>query len=141
MVKVLADRLAEAFAERVHEIARRDWGFGDDENLTKEELIAERYRGIRPAPGYPSLPDHSEKRILFEVLSAEPLAGITLTETFMMSPAASVCGFYFAHPQSHYFAVKRIGRDQAQHYARRKGMKLHEVEHWLAQNLDYEPGE
>ncbi|MBN2472995.1 MAG: methionine synthase [Pirellulales bacterium] len=139
MAKVLADRLAEAFAERLHELARRDWGFGRDEDLSKEELLAERYRGIRPAPGYPSLPDHSEKRILFELLDAERAAGITLTETCMMSPGGSVCGFYFGHPESRYFAVNRITRDQAEHYARRKGMKLREVERWLASNLGYEP--
>ncbi len=139
MVKVLADRLAEAFAERLHEIARHDWGFGRDEGLTTEAMIAERYRGIRPAPGYPALPDHTEKRILFELLGAERATGISLTETFMMSPAASVCGFYFAHADSRYFAISRITRDQAEDYARRKGMKLREVERWLASNLGYDP--
>ena len=139
MVKVLADRLAEAFAERLHETARADWGFGHDEGLSKQDLIGEQYQGIRPAPGYPSIPDHTEKRILFDLLDAERAAGIRLTESHMMQPGASVCGLYFAQPESRYFAVHRITRDQVEDYARRKGMKLREVERWLAQNLDYEP--
>ncbi len=141
MVKVLADRLAEAFAERLHETARGDWGFGREEGLSKQDLIGEKYQGIRPAPGYPSLPDHTEKRILFDLLDVERATGIKLTESQMMQPAAAVCALYFAQPQSRYFAVHRITRDQVEDYARRKGMKLREVERWLAQNLDYEPGE
>jgi 5-methyltetrahydrofolate--homocysteine methyltransferase len=139
MVKALADRLAEAFAERLHQQARNDWGYGREENLSGDDLIDERYRGIRPAPGYPACPDHTEKRILFDLLHAEENAGITLTESFAMWPPASVSGFYFAHPQSRYFAVDRITKDQVEDYARRKGMPLAEVERWLAPNLGYEP--
>ena len=139
MAKVFADRLAEAFAERLHEIARRDWGFGQGENLSVADMLAEKYRGIRPAPGYPSLPDHTEKRILFDLLGAERSAGITLTESFMMLPAGSVSGFYFAHPGSRYFAIDRITRDQVEDYARRKGWKLKEAEKWLAPVLAYDP--
>ena len=139
MAKVFADRLAEAFAERLHEIARRDWGFGQGEKLTIPEMLAENYRGIRPAPGYPSLPDHTEKRILFDLLGAERSAGITLTESFMMLPAGSVSGFYFAHPGSRYFAIDRITRDQVEDYARRKGWKFKEAEKWLAPVLAYDP--
>ena len=139
MAKALADRLAEAFAELLHERTRNDWGYGRNEKLSKEELIAERYRGIRPAPGYPACPDHTEKRTLFDLLQAERSAGITLTETFAMHPAASVCGLYFAHPDSRYFTVGKIGRDQVASYAARKGMTIREVERWLAPNLDYEP--
>jgi 5-methyltetrahydrofolate--homocysteine methyltransferase len=139
MTTALADRLAEAFAEYLHAQARRDWGFGRDENLSNEDLIAEKYRGIRPAPGYPAQPDHTEKRTLFKLLDAERAAGIRLTEHFAMHPAASVCGLYFAHPQSRYFAVDRITRDQVENYARRKGMSVAEVERWLAPNLGYEP--
>jgi 5-methyltetrahydrofolate--homocysteine methyltransferase len=139
MVKALADRLAEAFAECLHAQARTDWGFGNDENLSNEDLIAEKYRGIRPAPGYPACPDHTEKRTLFELLGAPRAAGIHLTESFAMTPASSVSGWYFAHPESRYFSVDRIGRDQVEDYARRKGMSLAEVERWLAPNLGYEP--
>jgi 5-methyltetrahydrofolate--homocysteine methyltransferase len=139
MTKALADRLAEAFAERLHQIARCDWGFGRDERLSNEELIDERYRGIRPAPGYPACPDHTEKWPLFELLGAEQATGIRLTESLAMSPAASVCGMYFAHPKARYFAVDRITRDQAEDYARRKGMKIAEVERWLSPNLGYDP--
>jgi len=137
--KALADRLVEALAERLHQIARADWGYGRDEQLTNEELIDEKYRGIRPAPGYPACPDHTEKLTLFRVLDAERQTGIRLTETMVMDPGASVCGWYFAHPQSRYFSVDRITRDQAEDYARRKAMKLAEVERWLASNLGYEP--
>ena len=108
MTKALADRLAEAFAELLHARARVDWGYGRDEQLTSEDLIAEKYRGIRPAPGYPSQPDHTEKRTLFDLLAAEQNAGLMLTEHFAMHPAASVCGLYFAHPEARYFAVDRI---------------------------------
>jgi 5-methyltetrahydrofolate--homocysteine methyltransferase len=139
MVKALADRLAEAFAELLHARARHDWGYGDDENLTNAELIEEKYRGIRPAPGYPACPDHTEKRILFDLLDAERQTGITLTETFAMWPAASVSGMYFGHPQSRYFSVDRITAEQVEHYARRKGMPISEIERWLSPNLGYEP--
>ncbi|MCH8922557.1 MAG: methionine synthase [Planctomycetes bacterium] len=139
MVKALADRLAEAFAESLHAQARCDWGFGADEHLTHEDLIAERYRGIRPAPGYPASPDHTEKRILFDLLDAESQAGIELTEHFAMLPAASISGLYFAHPQARYFAVDRITRDQVENYAKRKAMTIAEVERWLGPNLGYEP--
>jgi 5-methyltetrahydrofolate--homocysteine methyltransferase len=139
MTKALADRLAEAFAEWLHAQARRQWGFGKSEKLTQEELIAEKYRGIRPAPGYPAQPDHTEKRTLFELLKAERNTGIRLTESFAMHPAASVSGLYFAHPEARYFAVDRITRDQVEDYARRKGMSVAEVERWLSSNLGYEP--
>jgi 5-methyltetrahydrofolate--homocysteine methyltransferase len=139
MTKALADRLAEAFAEYLHAEARRAWGFGCDERFSNEELIGEKYRGIRPAPGYPAQPDHTEKRTLFDLLNAERNAGIRLTESFAMHPAASVSGLYFAHPASRYFAVDRITRDQVEDYARRKGMTVAEVERWLSPNLGYEP--
>jgi 5-methyltetrahydrofolate--homocysteine methyltransferase len=139
MTKALADRLAEALAEWLHRRARRDWGYGTVENLSPDELIRERYRGIRPAPGYPACPDHSEKELLFALLDVERNAGITLTETYAMLPAASVSGFYFAHPLSRYFQVGRIDRDQVLDYQRRKGVELRTVERWLAPVLDYEP--
>jgi len=139
MTKALADRLAEAFAEYLHRQARIDWGYGRNEKLNSDELIDEKYRGIRPAAGYPSCPDHTEKRILFDLLDAEKQTGITLTESYAMWPAASVSGLYFAHPQSHYFTVDRITRDQAESYARRKEMPLAEVERWLSPNLGYDP--
>jgi 5-methyltetrahydrofolate--homocysteine methyltransferase len=138
MTKALADRLAEALAEKLHRDVRRTW-YAKDENLTSDELIAEKYRGIRPAPGYPAAPDHTEKGTLFSLLGAERV-GITLTESFAMSPAASVSGFYFAHPEARYFAVGKIGRDQVLDYAARKGMSVEETERWLAPNLAYEPG-
>jgi 5-methyltetrahydrofolate--homocysteine methyltransferase len=137
--KALADRLAEAFAEYLHQQARRDWGYGRDESFSNEDLIEEKYRGIRPAAGYPASPDHTEKGILFDLLDVEHAAGIRLTETFAMFPAASVSGLYFAHPDSRYFAVDRITRDQSESYAARKGMPLAEIEKWLAPNLGYEP--
>ena len=139
MAEALADRLAEAFAERLHRLAREDWGFGAQEQLTTEEIIRERYRGIRPAPGYPACPDHTEKRTLFDLLGVEENTGITLTESFAMSPGSSVSGYYFAHPQSRYFPLGRIQRDQVEDYAARKGMSIEEVERWLAPNLGYEP--
>ncbi|MEX2174835.1 MAG: methionine synthase [Pirellulaceae bacterium] len=139
MTKALADRLAEAFAELLHARARRDWGYGRDEGLSSDDLIAEKYRGIRPAPGYPSQPDHTEKPILFDLLGARENAGMELTETFAMQPAASVCGLYFAHPQARYFAVDRLTREQVEDYARRKAMPLAAVERWLGPNLGYEP--
>ncbi|MCI0641041.1 MAG: methionine synthase [Gemmataceae bacterium] len=138
MVEALADRLAEAFAEYLHERARRDWGFGKSEKLTKEDLIEEKYRGIRPAAGYPSCPDHTEKQVLWRLLDAEAATGIALTESFAMWPAASVSGLYFSHPAARYFAVDLISRDQVEDYARRKGMSVAEVERWLAANLAYE---
>ena len=140
MTKALADRLAEAFAEMLHERARRDWGYGRGERLSKDDLIEEKYRGIRPAAGYPSCPDHTEKRTLWDLLDAEQATGIRLTESFAMYPAASVSGLYFAHPEARYFAVDLITRDQVESYAARKGMTLAEVERWLAPNLGYEPG-
>jgi 5-methyltetrahydrofolate--homocysteine methyltransferase len=132
LVKALADRLAEAFAEMLHQRARRQWGYGRDEGLSIEDLLHERYRGIRPAPGYPACPDHTEKRVIFDILGAEVRAGMGLTETFAMTPAASVCGIYLAHPRARYFAVGRVGRDQALDYARRKGIGPEEAERWLA---------
>jgi len=137
MVKALADRLAEALAEWLHQRARREWGYGKDEALEVTELIREKYRGIRPAPGYPACPDHTEKRLLFDLLGGEKQVGIELTESFAMRPAASVCGFYFSHPQARYFALGKIGRDQVLDYHRRKGMDLAAVERWLAPNLAY----
>jgi 5-methyltetrahydrofolate--homocysteine methyltransferase len=135
MLKALADRLAEAFAEAMHERVRKDlWGYAPDEALTTEELIAEKYRGIRPAPGYPACPDHSVKRDLFELVQAQD-AGMALTESLAMTPAASVSGFYFSHPQSVYFNVGRIGDDQVQDLARRRGAKVEELKRLLAPNL------
>ncbi len=139
MVKALADRLAEAFAESLHQKAREDWGYGVNEELTYEDLIKERYRGIRPAPGYPAQPDHTEKGTIFKLLQAEQKAGISLTENFAMMPASSVSGLYFGNIKAQYFVLGRIGRDQVEDYARRKGMNVREVERWLAPNLGYEP--
>ncbi|MDH5741026.1 MAG: methionine synthase, partial [Nitrospira sp.] len=140
MAKALADRLAEAFAEFLHARVRKEWGYGNDERLTNEDLIRERYRGIRPAPGYPACPDHTEKRLLFDLLQVERHADIILTESFAMLPTAAVSGFYFAHPDAKYFAVGKVGKDQAEDYARRKGMDLRTVERWLSPNLNYESG-
>jgi len=139
MTKALADRLAEAFAEYLHQRVRAEWGYGKHEQLSHEELIQEKFRGIRPAPGYPSQPDHTEKPLIFDLLHANEATGITLTENFAMYPAASVCGLYFAHQEARYFAVNSIGRDQVESYARRKGMKVGEVERWLSSILGYEP--
>ena len=139
LLKALADRLAEAFAERMHERVRTEfWGYASDENLDNGALIAERYRGIRPAPGYPACPDHSEKTALFELLEASARAGVSLTESFAMWPASSVSGFYLAHPEARYFGVGRIGRDQVEDYARRRRVHVTQVEKWLAANLAYE---
>jgi 5-methyltetrahydrofolate--homocysteine methyltransferase len=138
MAKALADRLAEAFAEFLHRRVRIEWGYGKGEQFTNEDLIRERYRGIRPAPGYPACPDHTEKRILFDLLEVEKATGITLTESFAMLPAAAVSGFYFAHPDARYFAVGKVDKDQVEDYARRKGMELRAIERWLAPNLNYE---
>ncbi|HJK92397.1 MAG TPA: methionine synthase [Polyangiaceae bacterium LLY-WYZ-15_(1-7)] len=138
MVKALADRCAEAYAELLHARVRREWGYGKDEDLTSEDLIRERYRGIRPAFGYPACPDHTEKATLWELLGADEI-GVTLTESFAMAPAASVSGIYFSHPESRYFAVGKLDRDQVADYAKRKGMSIEEVERWLAPNLAYDP--
>jgi 5-methyltetrahydrofolate--homocysteine methyltransferase len=137
LVKALADRLAEALAEKIHEQARRDCGFGKDEKLSKEELLRERYRGIRPAPGYPALPDHTEKGTLFELLEATANLGVELTESYAMLPAASVSGLYLNHPEAQYFSVGKIGRDQVADYASRKGLSVEAVEKWLRPNLGY----
>jgi 5-methyltetrahydrofolate--homocysteine methyltransferase len=140
MLKVLADRLAEALAERLHERVRREfWGYASDEKLSNEQLIREEYRGIRPAPGYPSCPDHTEKAKLFALLKPEHNAGITLTESFAMHPGAAVSGWYFAHPEARYINLGKVNRDQVEDYARRKGMGLAEAERWLAPSLGYEP--
>jgi 5-methyltetrahydrofolate--homocysteine methyltransferase len=139
MTKALADRLAEAFAEHLHERARRDWGFGRDENLSKEDLIRESYRGIRPAAGYPACPDHTEKRTLFDLLQAKRVTGIRLTESYAMWPGASVSGLYFGASNAKYFGVGKLGRDQIQDYQVRKGLSLEEVERWLGPYLSYQP--
>ncbi len=139
MLQALADRLAEAFAELLHERTRKEfWGYAKDENLSSKELIEEKYSGIRPAPGYPACPDHTEKYKLFELLNASENAGITLTESLAMYPAASVCGWYFAHPESKYFGVGKIDKDQAEDYAQRKNMSVEEIEKWLRPQLDYD---
>jgi len=139
MIKALADRLAEALAEQMHKRVRTEyWGYCSDENLSKEDLIREKYEGIRPAPGYPACPDHTEKQKLFELLQATPATGISLTEHFAMFPAASVSGFYFSHPDSRYFAIGKISKDQVENYADRKGMSVQEIERWLSSNLNYE---
>jgi 5-methyltetrahydrofolate--homocysteine methyltransferase len=140
MVKALADRLAEAFAERLHQRVRTEfWAYVPDEKLSNVELIAEKYRGIRPAPGYPAQPDHTEKGALFRLLDGERRVGVKLTESFAMWPGASVCGLYFGHPESHYFGVGKIERDQVEDYARRKGWSVGEAEKWLAPILNYDP--
>jgi len=140
MLKALADRLAEALAERMHERVRRElWGYAADEQLDNKKLIDEEYRGIRPAPGYPACPDHTEKATLWQLLDPERTAGIRLTESFAMFPTAAVSGFYFSHPKAHYFGVGQIDRDQVANYAQRKGMDLAQAERWLAPNLGYDP--
>lgn len=138
MAKALADRLAEAFAEHLHELVRKDyWGYAKDEQLTNEDLIKEEYAGIRPAPGYPACPDHTEKETLFELLGAEQKIGLRLTESFAMYPTAAVSGFYFSHPQSRYFGLGKITKDQVEEYAVRKNMSLEDTERWLSPNLAY----
>ena len=138
MLKALADRLAEAFAELLHARVRREfWGYAADEQLSNEELIEEKYRGIRPAPGYPACPEHTEKGTLFELLDAPGKAGITLTESYAMLPTAAVSGFYFSHPQAQYFATQKVDKDQVEDYAKRKGWSLEEAERWLAPVLNY----
>jgi 5-methyltetrahydrofolate--homocysteine methyltransferase len=139
MLKALADRLAEAFAEYAHKLAREAWGFGRQENLSIEHLIREKYRGIRPAAGYPACPDHSEKRTLFGLLDPEKYCGIKLTESFAMHPGASVSGLYFSHPEAKYFGVGKIARDQVEDYAIRTNCTVREIEKRLAPNLGYEP--
>jgi 5-methyltetrahydrofolate--homocysteine methyltransferase len=139
MAKALADRLAEAFAERLHERVRTEfWGYAPGESLDNADLIREKYQGIRPAPGYPACPDHTEKRTLFELLGAEANAGMTLTESCAMLPASSVSGWYFWRPEAHYFGVGKIGRDQVEDYARRKELDVATAERWLSSNLHYE---
>ena len=136
LARALADRLAEAFAEQLHERVRRElWGYAAGEHLSNDDLIAERYQGIRPAPGYPACPDHTEKGPLFELLEAEPRAGIRLTESFAMLPAASVSGYYFWRPEAAYFGLGRIGYDQLADYARRKDVPFDVMRRWLAPNL------
>jgi 5-methyltetrahydrofolate--homocysteine methyltransferase len=140
LLKALADRLAEAAAEALHERVRREfWGYAPEERLTNEQLVREEYRGIRPAPGYPACPDHTEKATLWQMLDAEQATGIRLTESFAMYPTASVSGWYFAHPQARYFAVGQLGPDQVADYAARKGISIPEAERWLAPNLGYDP--
>lgn len=139
MVKALADRLAESFAEHMHRRVRKEfWGYSEDEQLDNQALIKERYQGIRPAPGYPACPDHTEKETLFRLLDAQSATGVDLTEHFAMTPAASVSGFYFSHPDSQYFAIGKIGKDQVEHLAKRKGKPLAEMERWLSPVLDYD---
>jgi 5-methyltetrahydrofolate--homocysteine methyltransferase len=138
LVKALADRLAEAFAEYLHRRVREEWGYGRGEDLSNEDLIVEKYRGIRPAFGYPACPDHSEKHKLFELIDA-PAVGIRLTESCAMWPAGSVSGIYLAHPKARYFTVGRVDRDQVGDYAVRKALPLAEIERWLGPNLGYDP--
>lgn len=139
MLKALADRLAEAFAERMHERVRREfWGYVFDEALDNDALIDEKYRGIRPAPGYPACPDHTEKALLWKLIDPERNAGIRITESFAMYPAAAVSGWYLSHPQSRYFGLGKINADQVQDYARRKGMDVRTAERWLSPVLGYD---
>jgi 5-methyltetrahydrofolate--homocysteine methyltransferase len=138
LLKALADRLAESFAEHMHRLVRTEyWGYASGEQLSNEELIKERYRGIRPAPGYPACPDHTEKATLFRLLDAPNSCGVTLSESYAMSPASAVSGFYYSHPEASYFAVGKIGRDQVEDIARRKGLPTATMERWLRPNLDY----
>ena len=140
LLRALSDRLAEALAERMHEKVRKEyWGYAAEEELSNPDLIAEKYRGIRPAPGYPAQPEHSEKATLFKLLDAERKIGVTLTESYAMWPGSSVSGFYYSHPESRYFGVGKIERDQVEDYARRKNWTLEEAERWLAPLLNYNP--
>jgi 5-methyltetrahydrofolate--homocysteine methyltransferase len=139
MAEAIADRLAEAFAEYLHKRARNEWGYGCQENLSPAELIQEKYRGIRPAAGYPACPDHTEKGTLWRLLDVQANTGMLITESFAMWPGSSVSGLYFAHPQSRYFSLGKIDRDQVADYHERKGMSITEVERWLGQNLNYDP--
>jgi 5-methyltetrahydrofolate--homocysteine methyltransferase len=139
ILQALGDRLAEALAELLHEKVRKElWGYDKRENLSNEELIAEKYSGIRPAPGYPACPDHTEKYKLFDLLGGEEATGIKLTESLAMYPASSVCGWYFAHPESKYFGVGKIEKDQVAEYAERKKMSIEEIERWLRPSLGYD---
>jgi 5-methyltetrahydrofolate--homocysteine methyltransferase len=139
MAKALADRLAEAFAEYLHARVRREWAYGRDEALPIDEMLQEKYRGIRPAPGYPACPDHTEKAKLFDLLRARQEVGMELTESFAMTPTAAVSGYYFSHEQAHYFTIGPIAADQVESYAKRKSMRIDAVEKWLGQNLSYDP--
>ena len=140
MAEALADRLAEAFAEKLHELVRREyWGYGKDENLTVDDMLKVKYQGIRPAPGYPSQPDHTEKSIMWQLMDAEAASGITLTESLAMFPAASVSGLYFGGKCSQYFAVGKVTKEQVAEYAARKKMDVLEAERWLRSMLNYEP--
>ncbi len=140
MLSAICDRFAEAFAERLHERVRKEfWGYAEDEKLNSQDLISEQYQGIRPAPGYPACPDHSEKSSLFQLLDVEKNTGIKLTENFAMWPAASICGYYFSHPKSSYFGVGKLNKDQVSDYATRKQKSLKYVERWLQPNLNYDP--
>ena len=139
LIQALSDRLAEAMAEWLHAEVRKKWGYGVEEGLTLDDLIKEKYRGVRPAAGYPACPDHTEKGTLWELLDVESATGISLTESFAMNPPSSVSGLFFAHPESRYFAVGRIGKDQIEDYALRKGMPIESTERWLGPNLGYKP--
>ena len=140
-MKALADRIAEAAAEFLHARVRREfWGYAPDESFSAEALMHENYQGIRPAPGYPAQPDHSEKQTIFDLLGATKTLGVALTESFAMTPNSSVCGLYFSHPKAHYFGVVKVERDQVEDYALRKGMSVADVEHWLAPVLNYTRG-
>lgn len=142
MTKALGDRLAEAFAERLHQIVRTTvWGYAPQESLTSEDLVREKYQGIRPAPGYPACPDHTEKSMLFQLLDVTRHTGVTLTESFAMWPPSTVSGWYISHPQSFYFGVGKIARDQVEGYAARKKMTVMEMERWLAPSLGYSTGD
>jgi 5-methyltetrahydrofolate--homocysteine methyltransferase len=138
MAEAIADRLAEAFAEYLHARVRKEWGYGKSEALSPAELIAEKYRGIRPAAGYPACPDHTEKGVLWDLLDVEKNTGMRITESFAMWPGSSVSGLYFAHPEARYFTLGKIERDQVEDYALRKGMTVQQVERWLGPNLNYE---
>jgi 5-methyltetrahydrofolate--homocysteine methyltransferase len=139
MVKALADRLAEAFAELMHEKVRKElWGYAKDESISMEEVIKEKYVGVRPAPGYPACPDHTEKRTIFDLLDAEKQAGITLTESYAMYPVSAVSGYYFSNPESNYFGLGKIEKDQVKEYAERKGQTVEYIEKWLSPNLSYD---
>jgi len=139
MTKAIADRFAEAFAEMLHFRARVTWGYEKPGDFTSEQLIKENYRGIRPAPGYPAQPDHTEKTTLFRLLNAKQRIGVELTESYAMWPGSSVSGLYFSHPDAYYFGVAKVERDQVEDYARRKGMAIREVERWLGPILNYTP--
>ena len=140
MMKAVADRLAEAFAEHLHERVRTEfWGYCKEEALSNDDLIAERYEGVRPAPGYPACPDHTEKATIFDVLDVQSTIGARLTESFAMYPASAVSGWYFGHPESRYFGLGRIAQDQVRAYGQRKGWTLETAERWLAPSLGYEP--